>query len=85
MHPWGGTSLSTTATGGTVTQNTVSGAVVDLQVDGVSSMTVTGNTLSSPGGTPQCGGSTAAYTLAHATGSTLDPGWTARIYDSCIP
>jgi hypothetical protein len=85
MHPWGGTSLTTTAMGGTITQNTVSGAVVDLQVDGVSGMTVTGNTLSAPSGTPQCSGPPAAYTVAHQTGSTLDPGWTARIYDSCIP
>jgi hypothetical protein len=85
MHPWGGTNLMTTAMGGTVTGNSVSGAVVDLQVDGVSGMTVTGNTLSSPSGTPGCGGSTALYTVAHQTGSTLDPGSTARIYDSCIP
>jgi hypothetical protein len=85
MHPWGGTNLMTTATGGTIMQNTVSGAVVDLQVDGVAGMTVTGNTLSSPSGTPGCGGSTALYTVAHDTGCTLDPGSTARIYDSCIP
>jgi hypothetical protein len=85
MHPWGGTNLMTTAMGGTVTGNTVSGAVVDLQVDGVSGMTVTGNMLSAPAGTPQCNGSTALYTVAHQTGSTLDPGSTARIYDSCIP
>jgi hypothetical protein len=85
MHPWGGANLMTTAMGGSITQNTVSGAVVDLQVDGVSGMTVTGNTLSSPSGTPGCGGSTALYTVAHDTGCTLDPGSTARVYDSCIP
>jgi hypothetical protein len=85
MHPWGGTNLNTTAMNGTVSQNSVSGAVVDLQVDGVSGLTVSGNTLSSPSGTPGCNGSTASYTAAHYTNSTLDPGWTARIYDSCIP
>jgi len=85
MHPWGSCCVGTTAMGGTVTGNTVSGAVVDIQVDGVSGMTVTGNMPSDPAGTPGCGGSTALYTVAHDTNSTVDPGFTARIYDGCIP
>jgi hypothetical protein len=85
MHPWGGTNLNTTAMGGTVSQNSVTGAVVDLQVDGVSGLTVTGNTLSAPSGTPGCNGSTHLYTVAHDTNSTLDPGSTSVVYDSCIP
>jgi hypothetical protein len=85
MHPWGGAAESLTAMGGTVTQNSVSGAVVDLAVDGVSGMTVSGNTLSSPSGTPGCNGSTQLYTTAHYSNSTLDPGAAQIIYDGCIP
>lgn len=82
MHPW---DPSVTASGGTVIGNHVSGALVDLQVDGVSGVTVSGNVLSSPSGTPKCGGAAALYTTAHAASSTLDPGAITRVYDSCIP
>lgn len=82
MHSWAPT---TTAKGGTVTNNVVTGALVDLQVDGVDGVTVSGNAIGTTSGAPGCGGTAAAYTTAHATTSNLQSGGTPHVYDGCIP
>lgn len=85
IHAW--STLSTTV-GGTVTGNTVSGAFVNLEVDGVSGATVTGNTLSGAQGTPLCGASPAQNFTSyapHVASSTIQAGSVSRSYDGCIP
>jgi len=52
MHPW---DPSGTAVGGTVRDNAVGGAVINIAVDGVKDMSVTGNTFQLAGGTARCG------------------------------
>jgi parallel beta-helix repeat protein len=74
IHPW---DASLATSGGTVRFNTVSGARVNLAVDGYSNGTVDGNTLSSPQGSlGGCGATN--YSVGHTTGSCLQCGWTVR-------
>jgi hypothetical protein len=87
-HPWD-PMLDTT--GGTVSNNTVSGAIVNLMLDGAKNATVGTNTLGAFGGSPRCPGNPpaapAAYTVNqnHAAGSSFPGGFTPRAYDGCIP
>ena len=85
IHPWGRPQY---ITGGTVACNKVSGGAVNIEIDGVKSLTVRDNTIGAPGTvTPRCGGAATGYTSysAHVMSSTLQPGWTDRKYDGCIP
>ncbi len=79
----------TTTIGGQITNNAVSGAFVNLVVDGVSGATIQGNTLSNAqGNSNTCGApSTSNYTMwaAHVLGSGYQSGWVAKSYDGCIP
>ncbi len=83
LHPW---NPSVYTTGGTVQANSVSGAIVNIAVDGTNSLTVSGNTMSIPQGSPKCGGSPTNYTAAHFdTSSNLQSGYVIRLYDGCLP
>ena len=87
-HPW--SSAVSGTKGATIGSNIVSGAIVNLAVDGVTGFTINANTLSSPGGTPKpCSGLPPTnYTVnsAHTWSSTLNmTGWIERAYDNCIP
>jgi hypothetical protein len=86
-HPWG-FPPDLRNKGTTVTANSVSGAIVNVQVDGVDQLTFTGNTIGVRQGTAGCGPSTPpsyAVNSAHASNSTLQAGWTEQSYDNCIP
>jgi hypothetical protein len=87
-HPWFNTS---TSLGGTITGNTVSGAIVNLLVDGAKNSTIGQNTLSAPSGSPKCPANLAGpYNFdlyaPHAVGvtTTMVPDG-VRSYDTCIP
>jgi hypothetical protein len=85
IHPWGRFPY---ITGGTVACNRVSGGVVNIEIDGARSITVSDNTIGAPSTTaPRCGGPATGYTSysPHVTTATLQPGWTERQYDRCIP
>lgn len=87
MHPWG-VPPDTRTIGGTVSNNNVSGAVVNVAVDGSNGITVVGNTIGAAQGTPLCGlGGPTPYAVnsAHTLSSTLQAGWVGRSYDNCIP
>jgi len=61
---------------------------VNIEVDGAKSITVRDNAIGAPGtGTPRCDGAATGYTSysPHVVSSTLQPGWTERQYDGCIP
>lgn len=74
-------------TGGTVSCNHVSGANFNLEVDGFDGITVLDNTLGATGGSPRCKGPPASYVVhpPHVPNSTLQPGYTEREFDGCIP
>ena len=82
---------SSTVRGGSVSSNTVSGAIADLAVEGVSAGSVGTNSLSSPGGSPLCptsgGSSPTQYNLnpldSSVTTSMLPT--TTRNYTGCRP
>jgi parallel beta-helix repeat protein len=85
MHPW---NPGPYTTGGDVRYNRVSGAFVNLAVDGASSVSVLQNEFLGAQGSGGCGSATPAnYTVNpdHAPQSQLQAGWIARSYDSCIP
>jgi len=69
MNPWG---VSGTVSG-SIINNTVSGAQVNLAVDGYSNGTVNSNTLSSPQG-----GCALNYTVSNVTNVCLQPGWAVK-------
>jgi hypothetical protein len=81
MHPW---YPNLYTNGGTVTNNVVSGAVVDLMVDGANGAIVKDNHLSAAVGTPTCHSGPALFTAAHSD-SALDAGWVSADYDNCRP
>ena len=92
IHPWHSASMWASSpafnTGGTVACNSVSGGVVNIEVDGVKGITVRDNAIGPTGSaTPRCNGAAAGYTSysAHVLSSTLQPGWLDREYDGCIP
>ncbi len=73
-HPW---NPAQATSGGEVKFNTVSGAIVNLLVDGYSNGTVDNNTLSAPqGSVGNC--SARNFTVAHTTNTCLQCGWTVR-------
>ncbi len=85
IHPW---SRYPYITGGTVACNSVSGSVANIEIDGARSLTVRDNMIGATGtGAPRCGGAATPYASnsAHVMSSTLQPGWTERSYDGCIP
>jgi hypothetical protein len=82
-HPWaqcGGGYASNVA----VYHNTVSGAVVNLAVDGLNGGSVWNNSMSGARGTRvlNCPGATADYTVAHVINvAPLQSGFVVRIFD----
>jgi hypothetical protein len=86
-HPW--LSNQTYTSYGTMRNNWVSQAIVNLLVEGVDHARISGNTLSAPSGTTVCPGSNppgpANYTQYHETSSSLGSGWITRKYDACVP
>jgi len=85
IHPW----FPLQTQRGTVTNNSVSGAVVNLAVDGYADGTITGNTLGATQGQfshfincqiPFPPGY-AGYTVAHTQGATLQAGWVEMSFD----
>jgi PKD repeat protein len=83
IHPW----LEKNVHGGLVENNIVKGAIVNLQVDGISGVTIKNNRMEQPQGEPSCGGKPANYTVStkHTSLSALQDGWIDRDYDNCIP
>lgn len=78
-HPWD-INKTVTLDGTQVTGNTVTGAVVNLAVDGVESGMILGNVVSSPQGNDgfsNCSLS-ANYTVGHVTSVSLQDGWTRK-------
>lgn len=65
-----------------VTSNTISGAVVNLLVDGVSGGQVQGNSMSGAQGTRGLNGcgSSSNYDAADFVGTSLQPGWVSRTH-----
>lgn len=86
-EPW----FNRIAHNGDVSGNTISGAVVNLLVDGVQGGNIGVNTLSTPGPAGSCLGASRAATnydmhLAHATSTVSTSVPTAfQSYDGCIP
>ncbi|PYR36204.1 MAG: hypothetical protein DMF93_20325 [Acidobacteria bacterium] len=81
-HPWtqcGGGFASNVV----VHDNASFGAVVNFAVDGVNGGSIHGNTMRGAQGSrlPNCPGPAADYTAGHATGTALQGGYTARIFD----
>jgi hypothetical protein len=75
-HPWN--TSSTASDIGTVSYNTISGAVVNLAIDGISTGSVVNNSMSSPQGSAGYNCSTSAnYTIAHYGTATLQGSWNA--------
>jgi parallel beta-helix repeat protein len=82
-----------TVVGGEFLKNNVSGAFVNLVVDGVKSATgsvpkVTENVLSNPGGTRNCGSWTPvnyARDIDESQGLRTQGGYAKRDYDNCVP
>jgi len=91
IHPWHGWPFmglpAPYNTGATVACNQVSGGEFNVEVDGVKGITVTDNQIGATGGTPRCKGPATPYTAysPHVLTSTLQPGWTEREFDGCIP
>jgi len=83
IHPW----LEKNVHGGLVENNIVKGAIVNLQVDGISGVTIKNNKMEQPQGEPSCGGKPANYIVStkHTSLSALQDGWIDRDYDNCIP
>ena len=84
-HGWG----YTISDAGSVTYNTITGAVVNLAVDGISAGTVQNNSPSSPQGTAGffCGYG-ANYSAQDYGSASLQGGWGATIHyngSSCTP
>jgi hypothetical protein len=74
--------------GGTISNNTITGAVVNMIVDGANGVVVTGNVFGTAQGTPRCGGSATNYVVApnpHVVSSQVQTGYVSRIYDGCLP
>ena len=69
---------------GSIRNNTISGAVVNLLVDGIQAGEVVNNTVFGNQGSRglPCG-SSANYTAGHFGGATLTGGWTCWVYDGC--
>lgn len=79
IHPWDTTVSNPSA--GTVQNNNIQGAVVNLAVDGIGDGTVTGNATSIPQGTNGYGCTIADnYTSAHFGVASLQPGADCRWY-----
>jgi hypothetical protein len=91
IHPWHGWPFmglpAPYNTGGTVACNTVTGGEFNVEVDGVTGITVRDNQIGAPGGTPRCNGPATPYVAysPHVRSSTLQPGWVERQFDGCIP
>jgi hypothetical protein len=91
IHPWHGWPLNGMPApyniGGTVSCNQVSGGNFNLEVDGVKGITILDNQIGATGGSPRCKGPVVGYTSypAHVLESTLQPGYTEREFDGCIP
>jgi hypothetical protein len=80
LHPW---FVQVVEDAGTVGWNTMTGAVINLAVDGVDAGTITSNSMSGAQGTRgyhTCLGQSALdYAVAHVGGGvSLQSGWTAR-------
>jgi hypothetical protein len=73
--------------GGTVSCNNVSGSNFNIEIDGVDGITVLDNTIGATGGSPRCKGPPIAYAVhpPHVLNSTVQPGYTEREFDGCIP
>jgi hypothetical protein len=81
-HPWdGGATMSPNA--GTLFNNSVSGAMINLAVDGILAGTITNNSLSNPQGSRGFNGCTvvANYTAGHFGSASLDGGFTPLVFD----
>jgi hypothetical protein len=91
IHPWHGWPFmglpAPYNTGGTVACNQVSGGEFNVEVDGVQGITISDNQIGATGGSPRCKGPATAYTSysPHVLASTLQPGWTEKEFDGCIP
>ena len=75
-HPWD--KGHTVSDAGVITANTISGAVVNLAVDGVDNGRITGNALSGARGSRTVAvncRSSANYTAGHFGKTVLQPGW----------
>ncbi|MBI4348035.1 MAG: right-handed parallel beta-helix repeat-containing protein [Elusimicrobia bacterium] len=72
-HPWDAKLVMADA--GTVTENTIRGAVVNLAIDGIAKGRVAGNTFVDPQGTQMMGSCRkgANYTAAHFGRATIEP------------
>lgn len=84
MMPWSSDRVS----GGTLSGNSSSGAIVNLMVDGADGVTISNHSFGAPLGTPLCGGAATNYTVDDAANSKLITGWVARSYGpapACIP
>lgn len=69
---------------GTIRNNVISGAVVNLAVDGIQAGTIVNNAVANHQGTYllPCGTS-ADFTAGHFGGATLSGGWICWVYDGC--
>jgi hypothetical protein len=69
---------------GTIRNNTISGAVVNLLIDGIQAGSIVNNTMSNHQGSYllPCG-SSADFTAGHFGSATLSGGWTCWVYDGC--
>lgn len=79
IHPWGNMSYVWDPV---VTSNTISGAVVNLLVDGVQGGVIQGNSMSGAQGSraiPTCPQSPANYTAGDFSGTSLQSGWIYRV------
>jgi hypothetical protein len=91
IHPWHGWPFQGLPapynTGGTVACNQVSGGEFNIEVDGVQGIHVVDNQIGATGGSPRCNGPATPYTSysPHVLASTLQPGWTEKEFDGCIP
>ena len=69
---------------GSVRQNTISGAVVNLLIDGISSGEVVNNTMFGAQGSRGISCSPADYTAGHFGSASLSGGWIPRTYDGGV-
>jgi hypothetical protein len=83
FHPWS-TSYGNLSHAGSVANNSISGGVVGLAVDGVDDGAVSGNSIGSPSGDDGFGSCTIAddYTAAHFGNASLQGGHSCRYYDN---
>lgn len=87
MHPWN--SGLTLADGGSVEYNSISGAVVNLAVDGIDAGTLVGNSTSNARGSRGFNCNIPAnYTIGHYGWASLQPAWDGERYyhdGGCVP